>query len=103
VHADIAIFLIVFLLGVAAFVCCVIYLLFSLLVGIGRGVGRLFGLDRRHRPGRSVSVRVFETAQRCVVARCGHLENRPGARYCSRCGAPLSRAASRTGGEQRVS
>jgi len=90
-HADVLIFLLLLVIGFAAFIFGVLYFVLQLLAGIGRGIGRVFGGCCRKTkvplPPRAVAV--VGPVSACPNPRCGHRETRP-ARYCSQCGSKLA-------------
>jgi len=88
-HGDVAIVVLILVFGCAAFFFGVIYMVGRALAWVGRGVWRLAGGSPR------VTARCCGTApggatRMCTREGCRRIENRRGARYCSRCGAPLA-------------
>ena len=82
--AELGLFLLVLIAGCGAFLFCTLYLLFQLVGGIGRGIGRMLGIGRApYSKFRTVDGRVH--FPKCPKVGCGHVEYRD-ARFCSRCG-----------------
>jgi hypothetical protein len=87
-HADVVVLILVLVLGCAAFIFGILYVIGRLIGGIGRGVISIF---RSSRPG--ASAQRFNPCRKmrvCPRPECRKIENRD-ALYCSQCGARLTR------------
>jgi hypothetical protein len=94
---DLLIFFLVLVAGCAAFFFGVLYVLSQVIAAIGRGIGRLFGYRPATDKPRVLSPR-RGTMLVCPHPRCGKVERRP-ARFCSQCGARLTKALCNHGDE----
>ena len=85
-HGDVLLFILLLVLGCAAFFFGVIYMLCKLIAGIGRGVFGVF------KPRSSIEIRgrpMQASRQRaCPNGQCRKVEYRD-AHYCSQCGTRL--------------
>ncbi len=82
-HADVVVFILVLLVGCAALLFGVLYLIVRALGGVGRGVLSMFGPSGAS--GRTMRGR---RALVCPRPQCRKVEYRD-ARYCSQCGERL--------------
>ncbi len=85
-----AVIVVVFMLlvGCAAFLFGILYLLARLIGGVGRCMMRMVGLGRRQNPNGPVPP--TSRIQVCPREHCGEKEYRTEARFCSQCGTPLT-------------
>ena len=89
---DVVILPLMLLLGIAAAVIGVIYVIGHVLGSIGRGIGSLLGSPTQPESKFRTETERFRI---CSRARCRKMERRD-ATYCSQCGAPLTDSVSMT-------
>jgi len=85
-HGGVLVVLLILIFGCAAFFFGVIYMICRALAWVGRGLWGMAGAPAR-RPGDPTRIGPRNV---CTRDGCRRVENRHGARFCSRCGAPLA-------------
>ena len=92
-YADPLVIFLVLMLGGVSFFFGIFYVLYRMVAGVGRGMARMLGIERRPELPHAFRAR-REGPLICPRRECRKVEHRH-ARYCSQCGTSLAAAADR--------